>query len=227
MICNKCGNECPEGSLFCTGCGARFEEEAPIVFENEPAEPTFEQPEPTNYYDPNAYIPMEEYAAPAPAKKSKLPLILAAVAAVVVVALAALFFLGGSKAESIAVEYVTAMFMDDPDTIEEYSFKKWKVDGDDKVLEDIDDVEIDVIASIEYPNEGILEDEFDDLSKNRFNKKDVEEYHVVFMLLTVSYDGDEYDGSASVEVFKVEGEWYARLIDTDMEDDFYDDYDVD
>lgn len=52
MFCNKCGNQIPDGSRFCSFCGSKIEEVAPVVSEPEPvyeapaapAEPEFEQP---------------------------------------------------------------------------------------------------------------------------------------------------------------------------------------
>ena len=122
--------------------------------------------------------------------------------------------------------YVTAIFEGDADTIEEYSFKKWNVDGDSLVYEDIDEIDIDVFAVVEYPNEGALEDVFESLSKSRFNKKDVEEAYAVYMLLTVTYNGEEYEGACEASVYKVDGEWYVNC-DIDIDEDFEEEYEDD
>lgn len=198
-------------------------------------EPIFEAPKTTEYIpEEPAYVPQDPYAygtedyelppfVPAP-KKSKLPLIVGIFAVLAIAAVALFFLLGQSKAESLAVDYVTAMLEDDPDTIEELSFDDWDVDGDDKVYEDIELVDIEVLASYEIPKDfEYYEDDFDELSEELFDDEEVEEYHMVGMIFTIEYDGDEYVGEATARVYKCEGEWYVRAY-TSFEDDFYEDY---
>ena len=62
MICTSCGHQVPEGSRFCTRCGATLATEAPApapVFTPEPAPAPVYTPEPAPVYTPEP--------APAPA----------------------------------------------------------------------------------------------------------------------------------------------------------------
>lgn len=106
MFCNNCGTEQPEGTKFCSSCGAPISGAAqpasPVqpttttgYSYGAPAAPQTNQTQPFSapQYDPN-------YNANQPKKKSKLPLIIGIVVAVVVVAVIAGIALGGSGSSS-------------------------------------------------------------------------------------------------------------------------------
>ena len=106
MFCNNCGTEQPEGTKFCSSCGAPISGAAqpasPVqpttttgYSYGAPAAPQTNQAQPFSapQYDPN-------YNANQPKKKSKLPLIIGIVVAVVVVAVIAGIALGGSGSSS-------------------------------------------------------------------------------------------------------------------------------
>lgn len=57
MICRNCGCELPEGSLFCTGCGASFQKTQP---QHAPNDTAYQKPQPDNAYAEQGY----RYAPP-------------------------------------------------------------------------------------------------------------------------------------------------------------------
>ena len=104
MICRNCGSELPNGSKFCTNCGARTEEapqqpqyQAPQYQQPQYQAPQYQQPQ---YQAPQYQQPQYQPVCQPPVKKkaSPLPIILAAVAVVVLIAVGILLVLTGGKA---------------------------------------------------------------------------------------------------------------------------------
>ncbi len=212
MICKQCGNDCLEGSVFCTGCGAS------LAVEEEPMQAApMQQPE--EFVPDYNYAPQDPSAGFVVKRRSKLLPILLAVAAAAVVVVLMIVLLGGNAAESAAEEYMVARFENDKDTIKEFFHKKMDRDVRNYVYKNIDDFDMDIVGSMEMLPSGY------EKCANKIDKKakDIESAYIVYFTCSIEYKDEEYEGSGTVEVFEYDGQWY--VLDSDIDaPDFFDDY---
>ena len=83
MLCENCGNQIPDDSVFCEGCGTRVEPDAP-AYNMQQQVPKY-APQPTDYYGQQ---PMQQ---PYPTKKTPVGMIIGIAAAVVVIGVGGFF----------------------------------------------------------------------------------------------------------------------------------------
>ncbi len=101
MFCGKCGSQVPEGSAFCSSCGAPVGKNKPIQAQNQARQ--MQQNIQQNYQQQvrqtqarQAAYGSDGFAAPKPVNNKKKFIILGAIAAAVVVVILLIVFLGGS-----------------------------------------------------------------------------------------------------------------------------------
>ena len=217
MFCLKCGSQIPEGSNFCLNCGtpvASIEQNAAV--NAGPVQP--------NVNTENVMNETPVFTSPAkPLNKKLIGIIAGAAAAVVVLVLVLVLCIGGGGPEGIAEAYYEAYFTFDFDEICELSpvdFNKlYDIDNaklkeyqsEIKAQTDSISYDINAVGSEELDvedGEDLLEDLRDDYGSKYVVKGEVEAYYEVTLEVEISAYGFSDSEKMTVNVIKVDGNWY-------------------
>lgn len=210
MFCGKCGAQNPDGSAFCSECGAPLTADAPVTPAGGAAA-----------------------AAPGTADKHKLIGIAAAGVAALVVIIIIIALCSGRSAKSAAKSFMEAVFDGDGeeivdllpgDVIKAYADRMGVKTKDAKeTLEETYDTQFDGISEMMDKvkitvkvsgSEDYSGGELDDIvSSYKSIGVKVKDAKVMKVKLTLKYDGEklELDSPVEVPVVKVGGSWYLDV----------------